>query len=288
MNGGLAAALDSPLEAGLYSFASGLIVLTILVLTLPKVRMGVRRVWDALRAVRLRWWQLVGGLCGATFVFAQSSVVPITGVAVFTVGVVAGQSSNSLLVDRLGLGPRGVIRITPNRLVAAGVAILAVVVAVSDRLTGDGGVPLIAVLVAVGAGGLVAIQQAYNGKVTVEAGSALSATWVNFLLGTAMLALLLGGAVGTGRVDPAPLAGADAWLYLGGLIGLAFIALAAWAVPLIGVLMTALLAVAGQLTSALILDAVLPAAGTTVGWHLVAGVSLAFAAALIGAWRRFG
>ena len=61
-----------------------------------------------------------------------------------------------------------------------------------------------------------------------------------------------------------------------------FIALAAWAVPRIGVLITALLAVAGQLTSALILDLVLPTEGSTVSPGLVAGLLLAFLAVWLG------
>jgi transporter family-2 protein len=54
------------------------------------------------------------------------------------------------------------------------------------------------------------------------------------------------------------------------------------------VLITALLAVAGQLTSALLLDLLLPTGGTTVSTGLVVGVALAFIAVLIGARRWAG
>jgi len=288
MNGGLATEWGSPVMAGVWSFGTGLIALTVLVLVRPSLRLGVLEVGRALRASRLRWWQLVGGLCGGTFVIAQSATVPVIGVAAFAIGVVAGQATNSLVVDRFGLGPRGVIPVTPQRLTAAIVAVVAVAVAVSGRLSAPEGIPVLPVLAAFGAGLLTAVQQALNGRVAQQSGSAISATWVNFLLGLALLVAVLGTAVAVGRVDVGPLDRASPWFYASGVVGVTFIALAAWAVPRIGVLITALLAVAGQLTSALILDLVLPTEGTAVSTGLVVGVALAFIAVLIGARRWAG
>jgi transporter family-2 protein len=134
-------------------------------------------------------------------------------------------------------------------------------------------------------GVLIAFQQAINGRVTVESGQPLAATWINFALGTFLLvgifvvSLLLGGEV-------APFSGGHALLYTGGLIGLVFIALAAWAVTRIGVLVTSLLAIAGQLSSALVLDLVLPTPGAQVSAGLIIGVALAFVAVVVGARRR--
>lgn len=282
MNGGLAAEWGSPVLAGAWSFGTGLVALTVLVVVLPSVRLGVLQVGSALRGSRLRWWQLAGGLCGGTFVIAQSATVPVIGVAAFTIGVVAGQATNSLVVDRYGLGPRGVIAVTPTRLLAAVVAVIAVAVAVSGRWATPDGIPVVPVAAAFGAGLLVAVQQALNGRVTQESGSAISATWVNFLLGLCLLLVVLGVAAVIDRVDIGSLGGADAWFYASGVIGVTFIALAAWAVPRIGVLVTALLAVSGQLTSALILDLALPTDGTTVSAGLIAGLVLAFVAVWLG------
>ncbi len=282
MNGGLSSEWDSPVMAGVWSFGTGLIVLTVLVLALPPVRRGVLQVGRGLRASRLRWWQLAGGLCGGLFVITQSAAVPIIGVAAFTIGVVAGQAANSLVVDRYGLGPRGVIAVTPQRLIAAIIAVIAVAVAVSGRWSTPDGIPVVPIAAAFGAGLLVAVQQALNGRVTQVSGSAISATWVNFLLGLLLLAVVLGSSAALGHVDIAPLSGVDAWYYASGVVGVTFIALAAWAVPRIGVLITALLAVAGQLTSALILDLVLPTEGSTVSPGLVAGLLLAFLAVWLG------
>lgn len=288
MNGGLAAEWGSPVIAAVWSFGTGLIALSVAVAVMPSVRRGLREVIVALRTSRLKWWQLAGGLCGAVFVIAQSATVPVIGVAAFTVGVVAGQATNSLVVDRFGLGPRGVIPVTPQRCAAAIVAVVAVAVAVSGRWSAPEGIPVLPVLTAFGAGLFTAVQQALNGRVTQQSGSAISATWVNFLLGLTVLAAVLGTAVWAGRVDVGPLGGAAPWLYASGVVGVVFIALAAWAVPRIGVLVTALLAVAGQLTSALLLDLLLPTSGTAVTLGLVAGLALAFLAVWLGFRGRVG
>jgi len=284
MNGGLAEAWSNPIAAATFSFGTGLVALTLMVIVVRPIRVGTIGVLRALRESRLRWWELAGGLCGATFVITQSSVVPLVGVAAFTVGVVAGQTASSLVVDRLGLGPRGGIPISASRLVAAGLAVSAVAIAVGGRAASE--MPsVIPLLAALGAGVLVAFQQAFNGRVTMESGNAISATWVNFLLGTIMLSVLLGATHGASlsrniSMDVEP------WLLLGGIVGLVFIALAAWSVPRIGVLLTALLAVAGNLTSSLILDIVLPTTGTVVNVALVTGVAVAFAAVVVGARGR--
>ena len=82
---------------------------------MPSIRAGVVRVPGAVRSGELAWWQVLGGILGGFFVGVQTAAVPVLGVAVFTVAVVAGQSSNSLVVDRVGLGPAGKQAITPRR-----------------------------------------------------------------------------------------------------------------------------------------------------------------------------
>ena len=136
INGELAVAAESSLQAALVSFGSGWIILTLILLALPSVRRGLADVRRALSAGELRWWQVLGGILGGFFVAVQSATVPIVGVALFTVAVVAGQVSNSIVVDRLGMGPAGRQAITPARVISAALAVVAVVVAVSDRLGG--------------------------------------------------------------------------------------------------------------------------------------------------------
>lgn len=119
----------------------------------------------------------------------------------------------------------------------------------------------------------------------VESGRALSATWLNFALGTLLLAVVFGIGVLAGQ-PVAPLIGGNPLLYFGGVIGLDFIALAAWSVTRVGVLITSLLTIAGQLSAAVALDLILPTAGAIITIGLVAGVVLTFVAVLIATLGR--
>lgn len=285
MNGGLTALWDNPRQAALYSFGSGFVILSAVVAFSPGLRASIRRIGSSARTGALRWWEIIGGFLGALFVLTQSWTVPLIGVAAFSVGIVAGQTANSLLVDRLGVSPRGVLPITGNRLAAAVIAIGAVAVAVADRLGVPGETSWLPVAASFLAGALIAFQQAINGRVAVESRNPWAATWLNFGLGSALLAVIFLTSVVLGA-GPTLHLGGNPLLYLGGVVGLIFIALAAWSVTKIGVLLTALLSVAGQLTAALALDLLLPTAGAAVTGGLVAAVALAYVAVVTGSWRR--
>lgn len=285
INGQLAVELGNGLQAAVFSFGSGLVILTVLVFAVPSMRRGVARVPRAIRAGELRWWQALGGVLGGFFVGVQTASVPLLGVAVFTVAVVAGQSSNSLIVDRIGLGPAGVQRITGARVLSAGLAIVAVTVAVANRF-GSAGFSALAVTFAFIAGLAIAVQQAINGRTAKAARNPMSATFLNFLFGTAALGAALGVVWAVSGSGPAPLPAGPWWLYLGGVIGLVFIAIASWAVPIVGVLQFAVVTIAGQLTGALVLDVVAPTSGTALGPNLVVGVLLAFLAVAVAARGR--
>ena len=282
INGEMASVTQSGLQAAIVSFGTGWILLTVILLASPGVRRGLASVVAALRSGALRWWQIVGGLLGGFFVAVQSATVPLIGVAVFTVAVVAGQVSNSIIVDRLGLGPAGRQAVTPTRVISAILAVGAVVIAVSDRLGGGVEGSTFAVIAALVAGLAIAVQQAINGRVGATARNAWTAAWVNFTLGTVMLGVALGLAWGFTEFDPGALPAGPWWLYLGGTIGVLFIAAAAWVVQRLGVLLFALLAITGQLTGALLLDWLAPAAGVTFHLTLVFGVLLAAVAVAVG------
>lgn len=288
INGELAAVTGNGVQAAVVSFSTGWVLLTVILVASPAVRRGLAAVVTSVREGRLRWWQVAGGILGGFFVAVQSATVPVIGVAVFTVAVVAGQVSNSIVVDRLGLGPAGRQAVTAARVSSAILAIVAVLVAVSDRLaatTPSGLAPVIAALIA---GLAIAVQQAINGRVGAAARNPWTAAWVNFTVGTIMLGALLGLTWGLTEFDPGALPPGPWWLYLGGTIGVLFIAAAAWVVQRLGVLLFALLTITGQLTGAVILDWVAPAAGVTFHATLLAGVLLAAVAVGIGSLPAWG
>jgi len=288
INGELAAVTGSGLQAALVSFGSGWILLTLILLAVPRVRRGLAQAGGALREGRLRWWQVGGGVLGGFFVAVQSATVPVLGVAVFTVAVVAGQVSNSIAVDRAGLGPAGRQAVTPARVISAALALAAVVVAVSDRLGGPVQGSVLAVVAALVAGLAIAVQQAINGRVGAAAGNPWTAAWVNFTLGSVVLGAALGVAWGLTEFDPGALPPGPWWLYLGGTIGVLFIAAATWVVQRLGVLLFALLTITGQLCGALLLDWLAPARGVTFHLTLVAGVLLAGVAVAVGTLPSWG
>lgn len=281
VNGQLSSEIGNGLQAALVSFTCGLTIILLVVALVPSARRAVVAFPAVLRSGRLKWWEILGGVLGGFFVAVQATTVPLVGVAVFTVAVVAGQSGNSLLVDRVGLGPAGRQLITFRRALSAVVAVAAVAIAVANRFS-DGHIAILPVVVAVLAGMAVAIQQAINGKVAREARAPAPASVLNFAFGTAALAIGLSFSVALTTIEVASLPSSPIWLYSGGAIGLTFVAIAAWAVPIIGVLRFALLSIAGQLAGAVLLDVVAPTSGTDLGWNLVLGVLLAFVAVAMG------
>lgn len=280
INGELGVRLADGIAAAVVSFGLGLLILLVLVPATPGSRRGLAALRAALRTGSLRPWQCLGGLCGAFLVATQGLTIGTLGVAVFTVAVVAGQSGSSLLVDRAGLGPTGPQPVTPNRLVGAVLTVLAVLLAVGDRLADPGALALALLPMAAGVG--IAWQQAVNGQVRAAAGSAAIATLVNFAVGTVALLATFAVEVAV-RGRPAGGFPAEPWLYLGGPIGIVFIALAAAIVRFTGVLLLGLATIAGQIVGAVLLDLLLPTTASHPGLATLAGAALTMVAVLIAA-----
>ncbi|GAB2525273.1 DMT family transporter [Nocardia heshunensis] len=286
INGELGHRLGDGIAAATISFGSGLLILAVVFACSGHLRAGVGRVRVALRSGELRWWQLLGGISGAFFVAGQGLTVATIGVTTFTVAAVAGQVVSSLVVDRLGWGPGGRTPVTAWRIAAAALGLVAVLLAAVGRngsgSFGHGGTSVLLVVLPLVAGLLVAWQQAVNGRVGVVGGP-FSATLANFATGTAALVVIEAAVLvhrgGLGQLPTAP------WLYLGGLIGIVFVALAVLTVRWIGVLLLGLTSVAGQLLAALVLDVVAPT-GTGLSVWAVVGCLLTFVAVAAAARSR--
>lgn len=282
INAELAGFVGGGLPAAAISFGTGLILLLVLVAIRPEVRSGVAGLPGHVRAGRLRAWYLLGGLGGAWLVTTQGLVVVPVGVTIFMVSVVAGQVTGSLGVDRIGLSPAGVLPVTRQRGIASALALVAVGF---GGWSPNGGSVSWVVLLAVSAGLGISVQQAVNARVSVAAQSPTVAATVNFVVGFTALALVFAVLVLLGAAEfghwPA-----QWWLYLGGPAGVAFIALAAWAVRGLGVLAFSLLAIAGQLVGAVVTDLVFPAADSVLGWPQWFGLALIAVAVWLAALRR--
>ena len=278
-NGSLGTILESGLHASVVSFAVGLTVLTVVGLTVTRIRLGLVRLLAALRSGEMPWWWAMGGVFGALFIFSQSFTVGIIGVALFAVALVSGQNLASLIVDAVGLGPRGRQPVSVVRIASSTIGIVAVGIAVSGRVGQDSpSVPPAAPWVVARLG--VALQQAINGRLTTISREPMAAAWANFAVGSLILTLALLMITATGARALEPLPAGPWWLYLGGIIGAIFIATTAWVVGKVGVLAVSLLVTAGQLTGALVLDVVIL---DVVDGPLIAGVLLSFGAVALTA-----
>ena len=275
INGELSVRLDDPIGAATISFGSGLLVLAVLVPLLPVGRAGLRHLRDGLRARRIRPWQCIGGMCGGFLVATQGLTVPTLGVAVFIVALVAGQSSSSLLVDRAGAGPAGPQPVTPPRLAGSVLTVCAVLLAVGDRIGHPSALALAVLPLLAGFG--IAWQQAVNGHVRVVSGSAMVAGLVNFFMGTAVLLVAFAVSVAL-RGLPDGLPSGPWWLYVGGTLGIVFIAVGAAVVRYTGVLLLGLGMISGQVVGALLLDEIVPGNAGRPGWNTVLGAILTLAA----------
>ncbi|RIV39475.1 DMT family transporter [Micromonospora radicis] len=280
INGELGGRLGDGLTAAVISFGLGLLVLAVLVPASRSGRRGLAALRHALRTGALRPWQCLGGACGAFLVFTQGATVGTLGVAVFTVAVVAGQSGSSLAVDRAGIGPGGRQPVTAARLTGAVLTVAAVLLAVGDRLSDPAALGL-AVLPLL-AGIAVAWQQAVNGWVRVITDSTLTATGVNFAVGTLLLLAAFAVSVVLRGRPPGGLP-AEPWLYLGGPVGVVFIAVAAAVVRLTGVLLLGLATIAGQIVGAVLLDVLFPTAASHPHATTYLGALLTIAAVAVAA-----
>lgn len=284
VNGELARAIDDPYTAATISFGSGFAILLVALAAWRPGRRGLGRVTVALRDRGLAWWMVLGGLAGAWFVTTQGLSVGVVGVALFTVAIVAGQTLGGILFDLIGLGPGGRRPLTTTRVIGALLALAAVAWAVSAQLSRE--VPILLMLLPFLAGIGAGWQQAVNGRVRSIAESALTATVINFGVGTvALVVVMLVHAASAGWPHSLP---GELWLYAGGAIGCIFIAGQAVLVRIVGVLVLALCGVAGQLTAALLLDLLLPATERPVDLATIGGTVLALVAVVIASvrWSR--
>jgi transporter family-2 protein len=217
-NGELSHRLGNGLQAALVSFTSGLIIIVVIALFNPSIKEGVRTLRRAVIAKAIPPWTLFAGMLGASFVAVQTQIVPLIGVAIYSVAAIAGQSAISLLVDRIGLTGGGKKEITPRRVTAAFVTVFAVFISVADRLDGKD-LSIAAVVLGVLAGAIVGVQRALNGQINEHSQQSFTTSLLNFAMGTTFLLVLLLFAMTLGGMKLSPLPAGPWWIYTGGAIG---------------------------------------------------------------------
>lgn len=273
VNGRLAIELENGILAGFVSNFSGWVILCVLIAVIPSNRKSFFRTYTLIRRREIKMWEILGGFGGGFFLAAQGSGVPVIGIALFTISFVAGQTTSSLLVDKLGISSSGKKPITGLRVFTAFSTLFGVSVAVAPKISA-GSFDILYVVLALVIGVIVSFQQAINGRFNALTRQPAVTTWFNFATGTALLVvflaikMLFGGKVGDFPFNPL--------LYTGGLLGLTFIAVSSYTITELGVVNFIAFSVAGQLLTALLIDTIAPVHTSRLSIYVVVGTLITF------------
>jgi len=284
-NGELSHRLDNAPQAALVSFSSGLFFIALYSLLSPSVKAGLSRLRSAVKNGDIPRWRLLAGALGGSFVAIQTSVVPLIGVAMYSVASIAGQTATSLIVDRIGLTAGGPKLISPRRVGAALITVFAVLVSVFDKLEAHN-FAFFAVALAVIAGALVGVQRALNGQINEHSDQSYATSLLNFITGTSFLVIFISILIALGKLELQPLPAGPWWIYTGGIIGVIYIAFTSLIVQHLGVLTFTLFSVGGQLFGSLLLDLYAPSKGVSVSWYLVTGIAMTYVGVVVGGARQ--
>ena len=280
-NGELSHRLNNGLQAALVSFGSGLLIIFVITLFNSTIKEGIKNLRKAVANKEIARWKLFAGALGGSFVAIQTQIVPLFGVAIYSVASIAGQTAMSLVVDRIGLTGGGKKLISPRRVLAAVLTVLAVLVSVWDRIDANN-LSMFAVTAGGIAGAIVGIQRALNGQINEYSHQSFTTSLLNFITGTSFLLILIVAGLILGRNELSPLPSGPWWIYTGGVIGVIYIAFTSTIVQHLGVLTFTLFSVGGQLVGSLIIDLVSPTDGVSVSAYLVTGIVMTYAGVIAG------
>jgi len=280
-NGELSQRLNNGLEAALVSFGSGLIIIAVIAVFNPAIKEGVKNLRSAVANKEIAQWKLLAGALGGGFVAIQTHIVPLIGVAIYSVASIAGQTAMSLVVDRIGMTGGGKKLISRRRVAAAVLTVLAVFVSVFDRIDAKN-LSLFAVVLGCIAGAVVGVQRALNGQINEHSHQSFTTSLLNFITGTSLLVILILGGVLIGKIELVPLPAGPWWIYTGGTIGVIYIAFTSTIVQHLGVLTFTLFSVGGQLVASLVIDLIAPTNGVNVSAYLVTGIVMTYLGVIAG------
>ena len=281
VNGELSHQLNNGLQAAFVSFGSGLLIILLITPFSSQIKEGIVNLRAAVKNKEIARWKLLAGALGGSFVAIQTQIVPLIGVAIYSVASIAGQTAMSLIVDRIGLTGGGKKLISPRRVLAAVLTVIAVLVSVWDRIDANN-LSMFAVTAGGIAGAIVGVQRALNGQINEYSHQSFTTSLLNFITGTSFLMILIAVGLVLGRNELSPLPSNPWWIYTGGVIGVIYIAFTSTIVQHLGVLTFTLFSVGGQLVGSLVIDLVSPTKGVSVSAYLVTGIAMTYAGVIAG------
>ncbi len=278
VNSGLGQEIGSGILAALVSFSIGLLIISVATLASSKNRAALSFTVAKFKDSSIPLWLSIAGMLGGIYVIMQGVVAGLIGVALFSIGVVAGSALSALVLDGNGLLGLTKRKIGLTRLAGTVLALSGLVVA-SD-LANYSFSPLILLPFAAGIG--IGFQQAMNGLFGKLAQSAIVPTFFNFIAGTVFIALALLTVEGFSFPANWP---TNPLLYLGGVVGVIFIFMQVVVLPKIGALSMGIAMLVGQLSGSVLLDLLVPIADRAVTISTLLGIVLAMLGAALVARR---
>lgn len=115
-------------------------------------------------------------------------------------------------------------------------------------------------------GALIAAQAPVNARLRLVLASPIGSAFASFLVGTALLGLALVAVGQAGRLSA--LGAGPAWAYLGGLFGAVFVVATLLAAPRVGVTVTFVAVIVGQVALSVLID--------RFGWFGVPALALSW------------
>lgn len=279
VNGQLGHFLGDGNACAVISFASGLFVMFFVIIARKQTRQQFASIPSLIKSRKIPLWNWFAGLCGAMVVFSEGASASALGVATFQTALISALILSGLLCDRFGIGVKEKKAFTIQRVSGAVLAIVATVCVVLPQWESPH-LLILAVLPFL-AGLLAGWQPAGNSAVGEATGSMLvSITW-NFIVGFTVLSIALAIRMVLGYVSfELP---TTWWMFLGGPLGLASIALMALLVRGIGLLLLGVASTAGQLLGSVLIDLAIPALGNTIYAATIIGTLFALAGAIVTA-----
>ena len=283
INTRLRKSLGTPFRASLVNFAVGLVFLVLLSFVMGDGLFPVNKLSG------LPWWMFLGGFCGVSVLTANLLLFPVLGATQTVVFPVFGQILMGLLIDTFGWFRAAEVPMTAWRAIGAVLVFLGVVLVAVEGKKGNeepsAGEPAASPAtiwacraIGVAVGMLGSVQVSVNGQLGVELGSYVHSSMVNFIVGTVLLALIC---LFLHRRAPAASGKGPWWMWVGGLLGGAFVLFNVYLQHKLGTGMTVILNLTGLTAGGLLIDqtGILESPKKPVSFQKVLGVLIMLAGA---------
>lgn len=239
------------------SFVSFFVSLLFLLVLLPVTGQTFEIPFGRLLAEPL--WIWLGGACGVTVLTGSILLFPRLGSMQTVIFPIAGQIIMGLTIDHFGLFDANVISITIARLLGATLVFAGVLLIAGGRsqsaATSTSNRLWLWRLFGIGIGTLTSIQTAVNSRLGVIIASPVKAAVISFVVGVSLLTIIcLADRVRERTVESSNGETNTWWMWLGGLIGAAFVLTNVYLGHLIGTGLTIIVLLTGSMIGGLMVD----------------------------------